>query len=454
MKFSVILIIAVIAFSNICRADQKFFLSQVTSEGARSNIGPDPINIKWTYGQGEITSMGLRQHYLVGYDLKANYGTELKLNDIYSPWQVNVRSTNHNFTLMGAQAGLEAIYAPDVRPDLSIQQATIAKPPGDNSIIDAEIKALGNKIMPKNFQTIPIHAMDFDKDTILMGDWCPKISTLNQKSVSDPTFQTNLLNKYATAVKGFKDYVKLDNLTIHEIFSYMDAIYAHNFNLDSLDTLKNFYPDLMKFRIDYYNQLWSNADSLKLFTNGFVTDLNRYLVSAVQQYENTGLDNYNKMKLSLYYGTLETAYVISRAFGYNHTDGPQFSSQFLIELNNSTSGYTVTALYNKQVIALGGDCKGATACPLTSFYSLLQSMKATDALIQTCKTSSVDGNKLYEQENANNKVDNKLVISMVLLILFTIASLSLFLYHILKRTKPARRHRSLKVNDEEALLVE
>ena len=386
----VILIITAFIFMHANCDNKTIFLAQLTSEGARSYIGSNPIDKEWEFGPGEITSMGLRQQYLVGYDLKVNYAVALDLErktgtrqeplPIYSPWQVNIRSTNHNYTLMGAQAGLEALYPPDARDDLTSDQAKIAEPPGDNTSIVDDIKNLENKIMPNNFQTLPIHAMDFDKDTVLMKDWCQDIETMNKEEVSQQAFTDEISNKYSEALNKFKDLMVQDNLTIHEIYDYMDGLYTAQFNLDNIGEFGAIYDDLMKFRFDYYTQYWNNDQSRKVFANGFVQDLKRYLADAKEQYENEVLDNYKEIKMSLYYGTLESAYVISRQFGYNHTEGPLFSSQLLLELFiDDENTYQVKVMFNKQDITLGGDCGDKTVCELSSFNSLLQSMTASES---------------------------------------------------------------------------
>lgn len=274
---SVLLI--VLCTTQIYAETNKIFIAHLSAEGARSNVGPNPFDNTWPFGQNEITSMGLRQQYLVGYDLRVNYANTLGLNPIYSPWQVNVRSTNHNVTLMGAQAALEAIFQPDVRPDLRESQAILAVPPGDNSTILADIKGLGNKIMPKNFQTLPIHAVDFDKDTVLLGQWCSKIYDDNAKNVRTAEFEKAMNDKYSVALKAFSDFRKQQNMTIHEIYPYLDGLYASHAHLDNLGALNTHYNNLMAFRLDYLNKLWSGEQSRKIMANGFMIDLARYTIT-------------------------------------------------------------------------------------------------------------------------------------------------------------------------------
>ena len=272
---------AVFAFATICllafaSADTEYvFVTQLTAEGARSGKGPNPFE-DWLYGENEITSMGLRQQYLAGYDFAELYSAKLNLNDkVYSPWQVNIKSTNHNVTLMGAQAQLEGIYPPGTRTGLTPKQAEIAVPPGNIDLIVEDIKKLGNDVMPDNFQTLPIHANDFNKDTVLMADWCSKISETTAQSVNDTDWAKEMGTKYADALKSVRDYVKNPDLTIHEVYGYIDSIYAKKFNRDPIGSLENQYDKLMEFRFEYFEKMWSSEEARKLFTDGFAVELQR-----------------------------------------------------------------------------------------------------------------------------------------------------------------------------------
>lgn len=103
------------------------------------------------------------------------------------------------------------------------------------------------------------------------------------------------------------------------------------------------------------------------------------------------------MKLALYYGTLETSYVISRQLGYEHTELPQFSSQLLFHLTkDSEKGFLVSAEYNKHQIELGGECNGEKSCPLESFESFIQTIIADENQLGSC--SPAEKNLLFNSE--------------------------------------------------------
>lgn len=107
---------------------------------------------------------------------------------------------------------------------------------------------------------------------------------------------------------------------------------------------------------------------------------------AITQYENKEIDDYNRIKLALYFGTTEISYVVSRQLGYNHTEFPEFASQTLFELNrDAESGYTVSVKYNKFPLVLGGECNDTISCPYKNFVNYLRAIKASDSDLAGCK---------------------------------------------------------------------
>ena len=272
----IILIALLLFISSFVKADEEsVFMAELVAEGARSPLKLDVFKGNFPYGLNEITPMGLRQHYLIGYDLRTNYADALGLDKVYSPWQVNIRSTNHNATLMGAQAGLEALFPPDTRGPLTENQAKLAIPPGDTSMIKEDIKKLGNNIMPLNFQTLPIHAFDFDKDDVLMGDWCSEIYEINNRTVNDAEWETQIEEKYKEALTALRTFLENEKLTIHELYQYIDAFSATLFQLQEVKDLKKYTKEILAFGFEYLEKYWSDSQSSRIFSNGFLTDLDR-----------------------------------------------------------------------------------------------------------------------------------------------------------------------------------
>ncbi|XP_045435247.1 prostatic acid phosphatase isoform X5 [Pipistrellus kuhlii] len=91
------------------------FVTLVFRHGDRSPIDTfpnDPIKeTSWPQGFGQLTQMGMEQHYELGEYIRKRYGKFL--NESYKHQQVYVRSTDIDRTLMSAMTNLAALFPPD-----------------------------------------------------------------------------------------------------------------------------------------------------------------------------------------------------------------------------------------------------------------------------------------------------------------------------------------------------
>lgn len=210
---------------------------EITSEGYRTgkvDLPIDGVDPLWS-GPNEVTPMGLREQYLIGYDLKNGYAKNIGLDDIYSPHQIYVRSTNQNMTLMSAQAQLEAILPPGRRPLLSNEQANRAVPPTDitDDFQRDVIDALGDNIMPNQYQVAPIHAYAADKDTVLSGDFCPTIAQEQSTSTSSEDWVQSMKQKYPTLVNLWKatgNDGSIEDVNLDQVALYIDTLLQYQKN--------------------------------------------------------------------------------------------------------------------------------------------------------------------------------------------------------------------------------
>lgn len=90
--------------------------------GARTPLtvdsqGFDILNIKWEYGKGTLTNIGIRQHYLAGVNIRDKYINQKKLiGEYFNPDQFSLSSTDVNRTLVSAYSRILGIF-PSLRYD-------------------------------------------------------------------------------------------------------------------------------------------------------------------------------------------------------------------------------------------------------------------------------------------------------------------------------------------------
>eukprot|EP00762_Andalucia_godoyi_P004143 ANDGO_06384.mRNA.1 Putative acid phosphatase 5 len=95
----------------------------------------DP-SIRWPWGLGELTPIGMDMHYAVGQRIKERYNLST-----YSPSLISVRSTDYHRTLMSAESDLLGVF--------------FEKGPVET--------------LPNRFQPVPISTVPQNEDALLLG---------------------------------------------------------------------------------------------------------------------------------------------------------------------------------------------------------------------------------------------------------------------------------------------
>jgi hypothetical protein len=76
---------------------------EITRHGARNGLHSDFFNTSWI--PGELTGVGMRQHYLIGQQMRKKYVEDYQyLSKSYNPLELYVRSTDVNRTIQSASA--------------------------------------------------------------------------------------------------------------------------------------------------------------------------------------------------------------------------------------------------------------------------------------------------------------------------------------------------------------
>ncbi|XP_059831359.1 lysosomal acid phosphatase [Hypanus sabinus] len=112
------------------------FVNLVFRHGDRSPIGGFPkdpnTEADWPQGFGQLTQTGMRQQYALGQYLRNRYHGFL--NSTYDRYEIYIRSTDVDRTLMSAESNLAGLYPPQghqvFRPDLKWQPIPVHTVPG------------------------------------------------------------------------------------------------------------------------------------------------------------------------------------------------------------------------------------------------------------------------------------------------------------------------------------
>ncbi|XP_006902611.1 PREDICTED: prostatic acid phosphatase-like [Elephantulus edwardii] len=195
--------LGVLALLSLCldqgvAAKELKFVTLVFRHGDRSPIETfpnDPIKESaWPQGFGQLTQVGIEQHYELGEYMRRRY--ENFLNESYKHEQVYIRSTDVDRTLMSALANLAALF-----------------PPKGPSVWNPSLA----------WQPVPVHTVPLSEDGLLYMPFkqCPRFQELGEETLKSEEFQKRL--------RPYKDFIetlpKLSGQKRQDLFGIWSTIY-------------------------------------------------------------------------------------------------------------------------------------------------------------------------------------------------------------------------------------
>ena len=212
MKLCLKLLIFYLSF--IVIKTELLMVLEVSRHGAR-----EPLNDYWNAGEfhnwGELTGVGMRQHYNLGKNLRSIYVEQLGfLSKTFDPLEFYVRSTDYNRTLQSATSQLYGFYplgyGPQIPPNLN---PIYENPPFLSEYLRKEHH---KNALPNAFQPIPIHTLPSTSDKLLLPFHtnCSIINIYDQKILNSSYYQ-ELNDRYRN--NTFVEVGKLVDLTDEEI---------------------------------------------------------------------------------------------------------------------------------------------------------------------------------------------------------------------------------------------
>lgn len=220
--------------------EKRRFIFEMFRHGARApwssldDKNVDLYGTQWS-GDSELTEVGMRQHYLLGYKNRKNFkdfiSEKYDLNEIY------VISTDTNRTIMSAYSQLQGLYPAGLEGQMTDAQTKKALPPTKDDFTD-KIKELGSSPIQSNVQVIPIHIFDpNDKSFNIHGGVCKGAAPLIEENKKDPELikfindeirpkygekLLKILKKESEGSKYFDDYFNVYRIMDCYVSNYFD----------------------------------------------------------------------------------------------------------------------------------------------------------------------------------------------------------------------------------------
>lgn len=367
------------------------FSSIVFRHGARSPYNyennstlTDKVGNKWNIPKSELTIVGKRMSYLLGYKYRLKYKNFL--NSKYDIGEVYAVSTNRSRTTLTLQSFIQGLYSSDQSLDSNKQDDAF---PQKGDIDDKFIKQIKNKskelneknyAIANNIATIPTFMINSISDPYQMlyescKNYPPYNATVNKRMIFA---LNNFIKSSENEIKNIfkidieeKDLVKL-NLNLYELADSFIANYYEKTNTinnlfkNNKDNIKKFYLECEKFTYEEYtygvlgeeDAYLSRMSSSKYFEILLDYINRRIIINSKNDDKTKSLYNYSDPKLYLFSGHDVNISLILNYLFYSLNEKKSglltpFNSNISFELyyiNNSKDNYLIEIYYNDKLL--------------------------------------------------------------------------------------------------------
>nr|QGW52012.1 lysosomal acid phosphatase [Dugesia japonica] len=363
-------------------------------------LSEDSNKIKlWPYGLGELTEIGINQHFQLGQWLRKRYFN--LLNEKYNNTEILIRSTDYDRTLMSAASNLAGLY------------------------FDRE-----NIIIPGiRWRPIPIHTIPQKFDVIMLQDDCENYKIKKHEMFNSKRFRP-LLEKYQSTIDFIRNHTNLPQLNFENLWEIYDVLFCekvHNISWDKWITNEIFYNLTQMNKIDW--QIMYYGEELQRLSGGLL------LHKITEQLKNITHTPSNKRneKFRMYSGHDTDVAALMSAIGVYEEIQPSYAACFLIELwENSKFNNSLDNIYIKMYLRNNTEQKSTDIPELIlkqcgSPCSLSNFIKIVKPRTMTMKQYKIE---CFTKKYESIIFDISLIIAI--LILFIIM---FFIYMKIRRTK-------------------
>ncbi|CAG9336198.1 unnamed protein product [Blepharisma stoltei] len=345
------------------------YVVEVSREGARAPLQFMPWDNlqKWPQGPAKLSPSGMRQHYLIGAELRNRYVNNTKL---LSPWfytpEIKVYSTDNDRTLTSATSQLLGLYPPGTGPSLRNKfQLNNSVPPIEVENQQTIINKLGYSALPNNTQVISIHTDLLSREALLLPAYdCDRYEYLVQVRNSSQDVNQLILdnqNLFTTIQKSFSCSYQYAVYIFPKLLDSLNCNIFHGYSVPS-EFSGSYYTNATNFYAEYIYNVYYSPDALAKYAgSGFLINLmNEFKLAKTQSMET---------RFSFYSGQDRTILNILASLQLPADFEPPFASQLIFQLIQENENLFVTLDYNDQPVVIP-TC-GNYKCPFYNFIRYL-----------------------------------------------------------------------------------
>ena len=349
LQFSILMTIVSSISSEI------IFVFEQFRHGARGSVFATPpnyvdrYNVLWG-GNGELTGVGMRMHYLLGVRNRIKYKN--LISSKYDPREILVMSTDQNRTILSAQSQLLGMFPPESGIELEPGEIKKAVPPNPmTEQMQKAVKKLKTSALPQKMQVIPIHLFNKEEKkyyTLTEPSECPamkRVKELYQNKEVVKKFYRDFNQTYGEKLmRYFKqndtnflfNYINMLGITDHFISNY-----AHYKNLTKFMeygfNLKEFYQKCKDFKTLSNFEIESDTEIGVMATSPTIMKIVTWMEKRIDfDIKNQTIVDYAHPKFVMYSGHDFTVapmeQFLSKAFGTG-IHYPDFAANQFFELH-------------------------------------------------------------------------------------------------------------------------
>ena len=227
---------------------------------------------------GELTSVGMRQHYLIGAELNQRFTVATNfLSPALNTSEVEVRSVSLNRTLMSTYSQLVGLFPMGAGPRLTSPPQPL--PPIVVSNASNIEKALGTSALPLSWQAYSIRSVPTAQDFVLEGyksTVCPRMSIYESWVLDGDDYQSKQNQLNMTLFRQLARVFPFPVVTIADAAKLCASIasdLAAGFPLPDKLTQEQFQQLRAVHGYYLFTVPFSNLDAVKLGLSGFWTEV-------------------------------------------------------------------------------------------------------------------------------------------------------------------------------------
>jgi hypothetical protein len=348
---------------------------EVCRHGARAPITLQPWENAsvWPEGEGGLTAAGMRQHYLLGAELRRRYALEQNLlSPTMNASEFYVFSSPVERCIMSAQSQLLGLYpAESGRKMNRINESVEIRPPIH---VNTDDIPSGDFPLPFGVQVVPIHNDEEERQfQIVPKESCEYYGELIDEREGQKSEIQKLFDKYEDVVNVVMEELGWNKETAQKKFrKVMDSVTSgvfHGKTVPERFTSQDFIERGEKLSILLKNFHQFEPEFLSRLAGSFI-------FTQILNDFNAVISKETARKLFIYSGHDTTLSFMLAFLKFDYSNAPVFASTFIFELSEENDTYFITIKYNDVEQKLE-NCEGQK-CSFDEFKEFVERRRVND----------------------------------------------------------------------------